>query len=295
MASGSVLRLGKVPMYVVAVNIFEKGELMSKICSFCEMCRLSDRAGVNGHVIPEAFFLKIKRDSDQWIKDHPDVTAACGVDPTKESRLKQFEESVFSKRMPVGPYESSAWCRECERTYFQDCDTYANSYLLKPLEEYQKVTVLGNVEGFKREGYDYGLLKKFVVTLLWRATVSKVALYSHVKLPDFVTENLREIIRADLVPPPDIFSGIFFRTDGDPLIISDAKYFRKKGNWFVEFYLGELLLSIKTSSSLYSDQRCAESVLGNDSEYFRVINQQTRREMLLGYGQIARGRLHGNN
>lgn len=117
---------------------------------------------IKAHVIPESFFVGLKS-SDRA--------------PLEISQKK----GVYPKRRPIGVYDKTILCRECEDK-FQEVDNYGQRSLLANEEKHRKVEIDGILTGFIVKDIDYNLLKRFFFSVLWRASISRHNFYSRINL-----------------------------------------------------------------------------------------------------------------
>ncbi len=133
----------------------------------CKLC-LENKELIKAHVIPEGFF-RILRTGQQGPHIH---TNTPGRHP---------------KRAPIGVYDKTILCNDCERT-FGAWDTYAQDLLLRGFNEGWSVRQDGKVVAYQCEAYDYAKLKLFLLSVLWRASVSSHEFYQRVHLGPYEPE-----------------------------------------------------------------------------------------------------------
>lgn len=126
----------------------------------CQYCR-EDKNLVKAHVIPEAFFRTLCSQGET-----PSLLSATG----------------YPKRRPMGEYDKEILCEDCEKL-FSDVDTYGARVLLGEFKEkFTALSSAGETVAFEAEGIDQSLLLRFLVSVLWRASVSKQGFYGKVEL-----------------------------------------------------------------------------------------------------------------
>src|SRR5689334_10663585 len=113
----------------------------------CRLCGKS-AALVRSHIIPRSFF-----DIDS------DGTTLFSNGPGK-----------LPRRAPVGVYDRII-CSDCEDS-FSLYDDYAFRTLKRDLPSYERVYHQGQFAGLVARNPDFRLLKMFVISLLWRASVT---------------------------------------------------------------------------------------------------------------------------
>lgn len=135
------------------------GDTMA-ICKYCEQEKKLCRA----HIIPHVFYKKMCDDAK-----HPQF-----------SKIKLGENK--SKISPIGFYDNNILCSECDNKlgYY---DHYACEFWDK-IEKIAKVEKIGNIDisTISGENYDYPTLKKFFVSLVYRASISQLKEFGNVCL-----------------------------------------------------------------------------------------------------------------
>lgn len=127
-------------------------------------CRLCGEAKklIKAHAIPEAFFRAARGDA----VDRPLLVSA----------------GEFPRRAPIGIYDPGILCAECEAR-FGSVDAYGTRVLLNEFDSlFRPLEKDGAVVGFESHGVDSRALLRFLVAILWRASVSRHSFYSRVQL-----------------------------------------------------------------------------------------------------------------
>jgi hypothetical protein len=151
----------------------------------CRLC-LQDRKLVKSHVIPEAFW-RVMRDEVEgapWL-----VSGADGV---------------HAQRSHIGVYDQGILCDECEPK-FGDLDDYGIRVLLKDFDREFKPIFLDTmfpprIAGYESTTVDQDRLLRFLVSVLWRASVSTQPFYQHVSLGDLEVAAATVIVPTTAVP-----------------------------------------------------------------------------------------------
>lgn len=197
------------------------------ICRGCNQNKSSIRA----HVIPESFFRDLR----------------AGQNTLK---LISNVDGVHPKRMPIGVYDEEMLCQECEYK-FQALDDYAAKLLIGN-SEIEELRQNGSVIGYKIPQVDYGLLKRFVISLLWRASISKQDFYRKVDLG--VLEVLaKKLIWEESPGEKDDFSFVLAKFDGEGTLskaMLDPHPERWYGRRYYRFYIGGFVLYVKADSQV---------------------------------------------
>lgn len=192
---------------------------MLNICPFCASA--GDK--VDAHIIPKAFFQAISQDG--------------GV-------LKQRELGVHPKRVPIGIYDDSVWCRLCEKKYGRWDDCAAKVLLQSPIEELINRPAAYEL---KIDRNRLGELKLFFISLLWRASSSSNRIYKNVSIGPFA-EKAKALLRCESPGSLEDFSTIISCPGEDEFLISEPVKVRNLGVLFYRFNLGKYTADIKVSS-----------------------------------------------
>lgn len=159
----------------------------------CLLC-LRDRKLVKSHVIPEAFW-RVMRD---------DVEGAPW--------LISGAEGVHAQRSHIGVYDQGILCDECEPK-FGDLDAYGIRILLQDFgREFTPIidTVFpARVAGYESTTVDQDRLLRFLVSVLWRASVSTQPFYQRVSLGEL--EAAAATVIDPSVPVPAVFGAVLAR------------------------------------------------------------------------------------
>jgi hypothetical protein len=145
----------------------------------CRLCQKNDKL-VKAHVIPEAFFRELRE--------------VGGETPIIISSGSQ----EFPKRAPIGVYDSTILCAECEKRF-----GVPDEYAVKVFRDGFDKTFIpmrhnDRVIAYQSGSVDQGLLEKFLVATLWRASVSTHPFYSKVTLGP--VEQIAQSVFLDQAP-----------------------------------------------------------------------------------------------
>ena len=142
----------------------------------CKRCG-SFRHLVKSHVIPKAFF---------------DLSFQA-----EEGPLKLFSnvEGFYPKKAPIGVYDTIL-CSECEE-FFSDVDSYAADLLLNGRGRFTVVRGIYENVAIKLDQYNYSLLKRFFMAVLWRAGVSGQSFFHKVSLGPYEDRLLKMLDAKD--------------------------------------------------------------------------------------------------
>ena len=158
----------------------------------CHLC-LRDRKLVRSHIIPEAFWRELRDE------DGPPVMIS-GMD------------GVFPKKSQIGVYDQTILCQGCEEQ-FQDVDDYGIRVLLKDFDRLFTPVYDTNfpprVGGYVSDDIDQDRLLRFLVSVLWRASVSTQVVFRHVSLGELESQAAKVI--DPKIPVPAAFGAVLAR------------------------------------------------------------------------------------
>jgi len=107
------------------------------------------------------------------------------------------EDYSKSKKVPTGIYDKNILCANCDTNIIGSYETYASTILYggvmnendKPI--FQRMIDVNNVESMKVYNVDYTKFKLFLLSLLWRSSITSQILFKDVKLSIDDEENIR--------------------------------------------------------------------------------------------------------
>jgi hypothetical protein len=139
------------------------------VCALClKSAELHD-----SHIIPNAYFRRMKRDNS--------------------GKLIVFDSSDYSQaRQSIESWSQYLLCGVCEQR-ISKWETASIKMLRKTGEEIKKS---GN-HGALMQGYDYPTLRLFLLSILWRASISTLSEFAEIVLPSGYEENLRQTLHLD--------------------------------------------------------------------------------------------------
>jgi hypothetical protein len=157
----------------------------------CRLC-LNDKTLCKSHIFPEYMYAHCYDDNHSYIEFNA-------------------EDGKYNKKRRKGIYEELL-CRDCE-------------HIIQEYEDYGKHVLYGNakpkIEAAKKsycnEDYDYRLFKLFILSLLWRASVSTQDSFKLTSLGKYA-EELRKILLNGLETSVNNYPLYLYQThiDGKP-------------------------------------------------------------------------------
>ena len=204
---------------------------------------------VKAHVIPEAFFRPLREGP------HAPKIYSAGIKPPQKS--------------PIGIYDETILCQNCE-TKFDAIDSYGTHVFLSGFEHhFSLVKHTSDLLTFESETVDQERLLRFLVAVLWRASVSTHTFYGAVKLGPLEDQAIATI-ESPQHPIPLYFGAILARwvstpdfedaakSIGNPIItrIDGAKVYR--------FHLGNVVALVKASNAPFRGSNAKLCVCAQD-------------------------------
>ncbi|MNQ35680.1 hypothetical protein D3C85_491730 [compost metagenome] len=142
----------------------------------CYLCLQEKAKLAKSHIVPAAFWREAK------------------AGPAQEPPyLLSRQVGFFPRRAPVGVYDQTILCPECEKL-FQDVDDYGSQVLLQDFSSlFMPVMEGGVLRGFESTQVDQMKLLRFFVSVAWRASVSTQAFFRKVELKDHLVEAAKSV------------------------------------------------------------------------------------------------------
>jgi hypothetical protein len=161
----------------------------------CRLCG-EDRPLIEAHIIPRPFF----RD--------------FGVAPG-HGKVLSSTAGVYPKKVRTGFYDPGILCGSCDNK-IGVWDQYGSALFLDQLDQFVPFPDRSNPVAFARSDYDFVRLRLFLLSVLWRAGISSLAMFDRVRLGPYEMILHRLISEADPGPPDDFCTVLsIFTTDGE--------------------------------------------------------------------------------
>ena len=156
----------------------------------CRLCG-ANTSLVKSHIIPEAFFRELRNDGEVPL-------------------LVAGRKGHLPKRSPIGVYDSKLLCAPCEAK-FSSGDSYGIAVLLSHFDHYFKpLQLTAKSLAFQGDDVDTARLLQFLVSVLWRASVSTQLFYATVTLGP-LEEPAKNSMFESVVP--STFNAVLSRWD----------------------------------------------------------------------------------
>ena len=180
---------------------------------------------IRAHIIPESFCIRLVRE----------VAPAKVVCPNE-----------YVKNSHTGIYDSTILCESCEGK-FSLPDDYAQDLLLKKKNTFEPVVVNGELSAEIAKDYDHALLHRFILAVLWRASVSSQNFFKDVDLGSH-QQSIKELAFGEKnASDYPFWAGKLLHTTADNMMLAPV---RKKidGVNYWGVYVGDFHFWVKVDS-----------------------------------------------
>lgn len=192
----------------------------------CKYCGENKKL-VKSHIIPEAFFRPLR--------------TQAGTSPLLITNLP----NQYPKKSPIGVYDQGILCQECEDK-FAEVDDYGARVLIHGVPSLEKIEDGNKLLAYWIKSVDVYKLKRFFLSVLWRASVSTQDFYHGVKLGPYDSQILQILNQCTLLGKNQ-FSFFLSRFDdeyyGSTLL--DSRLEKWDGVNYYRIYFGGYVAHIK--------------------------------------------------
>jgi len=160
-----------------------------------QTCKLCNKAGAlcKAHLLPKAFFRYI----------YPENKIAGN------SIIKLEAGQEFLKRRRVGSYDENILCSDCDNFLGSKYDEYGKKVFLD--SEPQLVHTVGEGRLLQFGGVNAGRLKLFILSVLWRFSISGAEDARNVCIPNKFQKSLKDMLLRSDPGDADQFSVVITR------------------------------------------------------------------------------------
>lgn len=224
---------------------------LSMICRGCK----KEKTLIKAHIIPRSFFMDLRSDQGR-----------LNILPTDASRR--------ILKSQIGEYDQEILCSECDK-FLGRFDDYGKSVLLDKTHTFEEISQNGHVAGWVIVDCDVVQLNKFLLSVLWRASISKRSFFRNVKLGQY-----EEVIKEYLWGEESRINGVgcviakFTASTKAPTaekVILDPDNPMIRGLNYYRFYLGGYIILFRV------DKRRPRTTIGEfelkGSELCKVISR----------------------
>ena len=205
----------------------------------CKLCLQDKPLLKKSHIAPDFFYKEFKDEDNSFLKVKLDT--------------------VTSKKTYTGLFEPDILCQNCDNIVLSQLEGYAYNVLytgkIKNLKMRNEITSDG-VEWVLCEGVDYKKFKLFLLSLVWRFSISSNDFYRFVDLGEH-EETIRKMIfegdAGDVLQFPCSVSSYRRYTDLPFEIISQPMKHRHNGGICYSVIMGGLVYTFYGSNKLIPD------------------------------------------
>ncbi len=134
-------------------------------------------------------------------------------------------ESIISKPVQTGLYESNILCAECDNEKIGNLERYASKKLFSPVKEYSKILPPPKENSSKVFIVDYQRIKLFFLSLLWRMSITKNKHYKTIDLGKY-EDIIRKMIFENNPMEIDDYAFILFSLINNNNYANSKSYIR---------------------------------------------------------------------
>ena len=138
----------------------------------CKGCNEDKKKLIDAHIIPYAFFKRLRKDAN-----HLNIIGS--------------ENNGRIKKSPKGEYDQEILCAECDHELGL-YDDYSIKLLIQRENEFKEICKNGKRLGWEVD-FDFIKLSKFLLSVLWRASISKRPFFNLIDLgphENIIKENI---------------------------------------------------------------------------------------------------------
>gem|GEM_PF-2350021 len=245
----------------------------------CKLC-LENEDIQKSHIIPNAFFKN-----------------------TKNKGGKYIEVSKGGNKHDQVSYHESLLCLSCEQKFSTEFEAYVIDFILRNPKKVG-INSVRTSTNLTLSNVDFRKLKLFQMSILWRAAVSSLDFYKHVKLDPYAIEllraNLNSLTPVEANVLPCFMDRIFLDAPNDKTTLPDLQQSKmviinpKKtvikalGVEFISFIFGgvEWRFHMHDCSDFFIK---SHNVISNSGILNMTIKSIATHNLLLEAGVLARG------
>lgn len=211
--------------------------------AFCKLCG-KEKKLIRAHIIPDFMYDEIKKVNDNKINM---IRVSGGEKP-----------EIRTKRHIATEYDPSILCAECDNGILARYEKYAHSVLYTGKNlSFEAFKTTDGIEYFEAKGVDYNLFKLFILSILWRMSITTRSFASEVSLGEHHEETIRKCLLSGQAPAPDCYSFLIFShgrnvPKSKEIVLSPFRYrLHKTGVFIYEFVITGITYQIPVASLNY--------------------------------------------
>jgi hypothetical protein len=161
------------------------------ICNYCK----KNKKLIQAHIVPKGFLGMLEQ----------------------QKFLEVSFNYSYKKRMPIGPYDMNILCADCDKIIGL-YDEYAKKILIEDIHLYKNKNL--PIYSIPAHAIDYLKLKKFFISLIWRASISSRDAFKEVSL-GYYNDVALACLKDERFLEDNIFAILVFK-DGPNIKYQDA-------------------------------------------------------------------------
>jgi hypothetical protein len=195
----------------------------------CHFCNQDKVAFAKAHIIPRSFFKGVRGKANYSVE------------------MRVSKNAMDERYHQAGNYDCRILCEECERK-FSPYDAHGYSVFTKVFEDRNIYRDPAGIEcAYLLPNVDFRLLKLFVLSLLWRASVSSLYLFRDVNLGQRHQDRIKFFISSGTIEGADEYQFVCShqRDHPYPKVIMAPWKRRIEGINYVQFYVPDIQILVK--------------------------------------------------
>jgi hypothetical protein len=204
----------------------------------CRFCKINSNL-IKAHIIPEAFFRELRHNNNPPL-------------------LVSGREGDFKKKAPIGVYDTKILCPSCEAKFMLTDNYGVNAILTNFKKLFKPIHKKTEIIAFQSELVDKEKLLEFLVSILWRASVSLHPFYAKVNLGQH-EETAKNVLFSKYQKLADTFDAVLSRWDDadDHSLPTKALLNPHAEQWndihAYRVYLGKIIAYIKVDKRPFTE------------------------------------------
>jgi hypothetical protein len=230
----------------------------------CKLCEKESTLLKTSHILPDFIF----RDLNLYSSEH-----RIDLLKIKKSPSLNFQHSD----RPTGEYEKGILCSSCDNNILGGYESYAKKAMFGGELQEQECPMFKNYidrennEYLHVERISYVKFKLFMLSLLWRMSISSRPMFSQVNLNCEINESLRNMVltgHPGKVNDFPIYGMTYLNDKSIPNDIVGQPYITEvKGFTIIRILIGGIFLAFHISVGVQSEIAISDLVLNDKNEW----------------------------
>ena len=243
----------------------------------CRFCDKHDASPAKSHIIPRSFF--------GLVRGQEKYSVVMRVSKKAVTRLHYTQ---------AGIYDSEILCVECEKR-FSPYDAHGFAVFTEVFQHKKLYLENSGIPcAFLLPNVDFRLLKLFVLSVLWRASVSRHDFFLGVDLGRRHEEKIKSLISNDTVDGADDYEFVCFHQVGHtyPKVMLRPWSRKISAVNYVQLYLPDIQILVKVDKRRFSDPFPKIAIQPNPPHYLAFLPYKGSNEFNFfeGMKDVIRGR-----